>query len=48
MPERCDFCGAYLEDGGLLCEKCRKDMKRRINRVRTMEAEEHVEESKRS
>lgn len=26
----------------------RKDMKRRINRVRTMEAEEHVEESKRS
>lgn len=48
MPERCDCCGAYLEDGGFLCEKCRKDMKRRINRVRTMEAEEHVEESKRS
>ena len=47
-PERCDCCGAYLEDGGLLCEKCRKDMKYRINRVRTMEAEEHVEESKRS
>lgn len=31
MPEKCDRCGAYLEDGGLLCEKCRKDMKHRIN-----------------
>lgn len=31
MLDRCDICGAYLEDGGLLCEKCREDMKRRIN-----------------
>ena len=27
MLERCDCCGAYLEDGGLACEECRKDMK---------------------
>lgn len=32
MPERCDRCGAYLEDGGILCEKCRMDMKQRISR----------------
>ena len=31
MSEKCDRCGAYLEDGGILCEKCRKDMKQRIN-----------------
>ena len=31
MLERCDCCGAYLEDGGLACEECRKDMKNRIN-----------------
>ena len=31
MLKRCDCCGAYLEDGGLACEECRKDMKNRIN-----------------
>lgn len=36
MMERCDRCGAYLEDGGLLCEKCRKDMKHRINHRKQM------------
>lgn len=36
MLERCDCCGAYLEDSGLLCEKCRKDMKRQINHRKHM------------
>lgn len=31
MLERCDYCGAYREGGGLVCEECRKDMKNRIN-----------------
>lgn len=31
MPERCDCCGAYLEDGGILCEKCRKELMQHIN-----------------
>lgn len=43
MPERCDCCGAYLEDGGLLCEKCQKDMKRRINH-RNQKDENRVKE----
>jgi hypothetical protein len=45
MLDRCDICGAYLEDGGLLCERCREDMNRRIkhrnerneNRVKELE-----------
>lgn len=36
MPERCDCCGVYLEGGGILCEKCRKNMKRRINHRKQM------------
>lgn len=36
MPERCDRCGAYLEDGGNLCEKCQMDMKQRINHRKQM------------
>ena len=30
MLERCDCCGAYLEDDSLVCEECLKDMKHRI------------------
>lgn len=35
--ERCDLCGEYLENGGLICEKCRKDMKQRISRRNQMD-----------
>ena len=43
MPERCDCCGMYLKDDGLLCEKCRRDMKFRIKH-RSLINEERVEE----
>jgi hypothetical protein len=46
--DRCDICGAYLEDGGLLCEKCRKDMKLRISHRKERESERNAEESGRS
>lgn len=48
MSERCDCCGAYLEAGGLLCERCREDMKRRINHRKERESERNAEKSGRS
>ena len=44
MLERCDCCGAYLEDVGMVCEECLKDMKHRINR-RNQRNENRAKES---
>lgn len=30
MPGKCECCGAPLPDYRLLCDRCRKDMERRI------------------
>lgn len=38
--ERCDRCGAYLIDGGLICEKCRKELKQRSRRSQMYENRE--------
>lgn len=31
MLERCDCCGAYLEESGIICEKCRKELMQQIS-----------------
>lgn len=45
MPERCDCCGAYANNGGLLCEACRKGIMHRIGRRNTADEDKRKGET---
>lgn len=44
MLDRCDVCGAYLEEDGRLCQRCRDKAIQRMRKQRT-EYESEFEKS---